>query len=73
MKRTEVISSNLKSVGYDENTLTLEVEFFDFNVYQYSPVTRDAYNAMMNSSSIGSYFSKNIRNNKDIKTEKVSS
>ena len=71
MDRKKIVSSNLSSVGYDPNNMTLEVEFYDGKVYSYKPVTMEAYILMMNSTSVGSYFSKNIRNNKNIVVEKV--
>lgn len=71
MERKKVISSNINSIGYDENTKTLEVEFYNQKVYQYTPVDRDGYNLLMGAESIGSFFAKNIKNNKDITTREV--
>ena len=71
MERQPVVSSNINSIGYDDKTKTLEVEFFDQAIWKYSPVTREGYTELMNSESIGSYFAKNIRKNEAIKAEKV--
>lgn len=71
MKRQQVVSSNINSVGYDPETQTLEVEFYTGVIYQYSPVTEEAKNQMLSSESIGSYFAKNIKNNKEITQTKV--
>ena len=71
MERKQVTSSNINSIGFDEQTLTLEIEFYNLKVYQYSPITREGYNQLMNADSINSYFSKNIRNNPDIKVTQV--
>lgn len=69
MKRTAVESSNIASVGHEDNTL--EVEFNNGSVYQYTPVTKEAYKEMMNAESIGSWFYKNIRNNDMIEATKT--
>ena len=71
MERKKIVSSNINSIGYDEESKTLEVEFYDQKVYQYSPVSREGYNLLMNADSIGSFFAKNIRNNKEITSKKV--
>ncbi|MGE6126507.1 KTSC domain-containing protein [Aeromonas rivipollensis] len=63
MERIAVNSSNLASVGYENNSLTLEVEFLHGGTYQYYGVTEDVYTALMNADSVGSFFSRNIRNN----------
>jgi len=62
MNRTPVSSSNLVSVGYDEPSAVLEVEFHSGSVYQYFQVPRFEFDSLMAASSHGSYFSKRIRN-----------
>jgi hypothetical protein len=62
MERETVSSSNLASIGYDEENQILEVEFNHGGVYQYFDVPQSEYDALMNASSHGSYFSNNIRN-----------
>lgn len=47
MKRTVVQSSNLLSVGYDERTLTLEIEFRDGCIYQYTRIPKQVYVELM--------------------------
>ena len=61
MKRTSVRSSNLVSVGYDENSQTLEVEFKEGRVYRYFNVPMSVYIALMAASSVGSYHAANIK------------
>lgn len=39
MERLAVVSSNLKSIGYEARTQTLEVEFTDRKIYQYTKST----------------------------------
>ena len=62
MNRTEVDSSQIKSVGYDEATLMLEVEFrYSGSVYTYFDVPKSEYDAMMAAESVGKYFNANIK------------
>ena len=39
MERLAVISSHIKSIGYEARTQTLEVEFTDRKIYQYTKST----------------------------------
>lgn len=55
MNRILVTSSNLVSVGYEPTTQTLEVEFINGSIYQYSGVPLSVYSALMSASSHGSY------------------
>ncbi len=55
-------SSQIKSVGHDPATHTLEVEFHNGGVYHYHGVDEEAHQAMMGAESIGSHFHKNIKN-----------
>lgn len=61
MTRQNVSSSNLRSIGYDSSTRTLEVEFISGSVYQYSNVPASVHSALMAASSHGQYFNANIR------------
>lgn len=60
MYRTPVKSSNIKSVGFDNNTL--EIEFHSGGIYQYFDVPTEVYHLFMNSSSKGRYFDQFIKN-----------
>ena len=62
MNRTPVTSSNVASVGYDQNTLTLEVEFHSGFVYQYFDVPEAVYQEFMAADSLGRYLNQNIKN-----------
>ncbi len=62
MNRDPVKSTTLLSVGYDEASSTLEVEFTDGHIYQYFDVPSAEYGELMRADSIGSYFSNNVRN-----------
>ena len=61
MKRISVESSNLRSVGYDESTETLEIEFSHGGVYQYFGVPKEVYEGLMSASSHGKYHAKYIK------------
>ncbi|WP_140132871.1 KTSC domain-containing protein, partial [Vibrio parahaemolyticus] len=51
MERIAVSSSNLVSVGYDEGTMTLEVEFNN-GIYQYYDVPLYIYEELMGAASL---------------------
>jgi len=55
-------SSNLKSVDYDEDTLTLEVEFKRGGKYRYLEVPLEVVNGLIDAKSAGVYFASKIRN-----------
>ena len=61
MERTSVESSNLASVGYDEISRTLEVEFKHGGIYQYFDVPISVYQELMAASSHGQYFDQNVK------------
>lgn len=63
MNRIRVVSSNIRSVGYEANTETLEVEFTSGSVYQYFDVPESEYEGLMNAASKGKYFNRNIKDN----------
>ncbi len=62
MERTPVTSADLCSVGYDEESMTLEIEFKKGAVYQYNGVPREEYQNLMSAPSHGRYFNANIKN-----------
>ena len=61
MNRTPITSSNLSSVGYDQSTSTLEVEFRHGGVYQYFDVPAARYDGLLSAYSRGSYFDSFIK------------
>lgn len=61
MLRKNVSSSNIKSIGYDESTSTLEVEFLNGNIYQYSNIPESLYINLMNADSHGEYLDAYIK------------
>ena len=61
MHRQAVSSSNIRSVGYETTTQTLEIEFHGGRIYRYSGVAYEVYQSLMSAASIGSYFYAHIR------------
>lgn len=61
MDRIPVSSSDLKSVGYDQENQILEVEFHSGGIYQYFNVPQRVYQALMEASSHGKYFHRNVK------------
>lgn len=61
LERLSVKSRILRSVGYDDSTKILEIEFHTGLVYQYSGVPPKVYADLMHSSEIGKYFSEKVR------------
>jgi KTSC domain len=62
MDRAAVSSSDLASVGYDESTQTLEVEFHKGGIYQYFGVPKPLHDGLVTAASPGKFFHANIRN-----------
>lgn len=54
MNRQYVNSSDIRSIGYENNTL--EIEFNSGGIYQYHGVPFDRYSNLLNSGSCGRYF-----------------
>ena len=59
--RQNVVSTNLHSVGYDEQTQTLEVQFIDGSVYQYYGVPANMHGQLMQASSKGQFLNTYIK------------
>jgi len=56
MDRVAVNSSSLKSVGYDESSKILEIEFSNGGIYQYFEVPKNIYLGLILAESPGRYF-----------------
>lgn len=65
ISRSPVESSQLKEIGYDAETQTLEVEFKSGTggVYRYANFTQGDWDAFNAAESKGSYFIQNIKKN----------
>jgi hypothetical protein len=60
MIRTNVISSMMRSVGYDSGRVVLEIEFSSGKVYQYDNVPENVYRELLVAASKGRYFEQQI-------------
>ena len=60
MRRHEVSSTRLESVGFDPDTNELEIAFRTGGVYRYA-VPRRIYRELMEASSLGAFFARRIR------------
>lgn len=63
MNMIPVSSSDIVAVGYDEDTLTLQVEFKDGRTYQYFDIPKHVYEGLLNppDGSHGIYLSQHIK------------
>lgn len=61
LTRNPVTSSNLRSIGYDAASQTLEVEFTNGGVYQYFGVPEAVYRGLMSAASHGTYFDQHVK------------
>ena len=61
MQRQLVVSTNLRSVGYDAATQTLEVKFVSGRIYRYHDVPENVYGQLLQATSKGQFFNAHIR------------
>lgn len=66
-----VDSTNIKKTYYDSSNEELIIEFNKGGKYSYKPVDLTLYDKFISSPSQGTFFTKNIRNNPKIKTNKA--
>ncbi|MFT4925594.1 MAG: hypothetical protein ACI8WB_001687 [Phenylobacterium sp.] len=56
-----VSSSNVESIGYDEDSETLQVTFNNGMTYQYFDVPEQLFDGLCNAGSVGSYLHAHIK------------
>ena len=61
MDRTRVSSTNIRSIGYEEVSQTLEVEFTSGGIYDYAGVPKNVYQRFMAAPSKGRFFDSSIK------------
>ena len=61
-KMVEVVSSNIKAIGFDELKNELTVEFLSGGKYVYGAVPESIYETFLEAESKGKFFHRNIRN-----------
>lgn len=59
--RRPVVSSMMRSAGYDDTHAVLEIEFVTGHIYRYHAVPRREWNELMAAESKGNYFDTYIR------------
>lgn len=57
-----VSSSNVESVGYDEQNEIVYVRFLNETLYIYKGVPKHEYEALLTAASVGSYLHRNFKN-----------
>ena len=62
MEKYSVASSNVKALGYDPQSETLEVDFLNGSRYQYYGVPQQMYERLMQTSSKGRFLHVYIKN-----------
>jgi hypothetical protein len=60
MERKKVNSSQIRSVGYDPGSQTLEVELTDGSIWQYSKVPTEVHRRLMAAPSMVSFYRDSI-------------
>lgn len=61
MEMTNVDSSNVEAVGYDEDSSTLQVEFKNGGTYQYFDVPENVFIGLRDAESVGRYLVSTIK------------
>lgn len=62
MSRIPVSSSSVAEIGYDFDTMTLDIAFHNGTIYQYFDVPESVYQELMHSESIGKFINTQIKN-----------
>ena len=62
MRREPVVSSKIRSIGYEDATQTLEIEFMNSYIFQYYNVRQIIYSEMMKANSKGKFLHYYIKN-----------
>ena len=60
MERKKVNSSNIRTVGYDASSQTLEIELSDGTIWEYSRVPSEVHRRFMAAPTMISYYRDNI-------------
>ena len=68
MQRHRVTSTTVLSVGYDDRTAVLEIEFAEGQVYEYYMVPPSVFHGLMKAESPGRFFGEFIRDKFQFRT-----
>ncbi|PLW76631.1 KTSC domain-containing protein [Cohaesibacter celericrescens] len=61
MEMTNVDSSNVAAIGFDESSQTLQVEFKNGTAYQYFDVPEAIYDGLLSAASVGQYLHQHVK------------
>ena len=61
IERQPVVSSDVASIGYDESSQTLDIEFKATGVYRYFSVPKNVVEELMATPSPGKFFRQHIK------------
>ena len=61
MEKIHVTSSNVESIGYDEDSSTLQIEFKNGTMYQYFDVPENVFIGLRDADSVGGYLAARIK------------
>ena len=61
MELVPIQSSHLAYIGYDPDSMTMQIQFKNGSLYTYQNIEPETYNAMMGSGDPGKYFTDIIR------------
>jgi hypothetical protein len=61
MEMINVDSSNIESVGYDEDSSTMQLQFKNGGLYQYFDVPEDVFIGLRDAPSAGKYLAERIK------------
>ena len=61
MEMTNVESSTIEAVGYEEESSTLQVEFKNGGMYQYFDVPESVFEELRDADSVGKYLAYSIK------------
>ena len=70
IKRTQISSANIASIGYDKDSTILEVEFHNGGIYQYFDVPEKVYLELIQAPSHGAYFMHEVKDRFNFETIK---
>jgi hypothetical protein len=61
MEMTNVDSSNVAAVGFDEDSQTLQVEFKNGATYQYFDVPQAIFEGLLGAASVGQFLNQQVK------------
>jgi hypothetical protein len=61
MEMIPVESSQLSAVGYDADTLEMQIRFAKGQVYSYRGVPQETYDGLVSAPSVGQFFNANVK------------